>query len=41
MAILSSPVAIHLLADNADLIAPIGELRWREWGHAPDPEDLD
>jgi GNAT superfamily N-acetyltransferase len=41
MATLSSPVAIHLLADNADLIATIGELRWREWGHAPDPEDLD
>jgi GNAT superfamily N-acetyltransferase len=41
MATLSGPVAVHLLADSADLIASIGDLRWREWGHAPEPEGLD
>ncbi len=41
MTIPSNPVAIRLLADDARLIAAIGELRWREWGHAPEPEDLD
>lgn len=35
------PVTVQLLADNARLIAAIGELRWREWGHAPEPEDRD
>lgn len=33
-------VTIELLADHARLIAPIGALRWREWGRAPEPEDL-
>jgi GNAT superfamily N-acetyltransferase len=33
------PIAIRLLADNAQVIAALGELRWREWGHAPEPED--
>ena len=37
----SGPVAIQLLADNEQLVAAIGDLRWREWGHAPEPEDLD
>ena len=32
-------VTIQLLADNQHLIEPIGDLRWREWGHAPEPED--
>ena len=41
MAISSGSVAIQLLAENAKLIPAIGELRWREWGHAPEPEDLD
>ncbi len=41
MATSSGSVAVQLLADNTDLIATIGDLRWREWGHAPDPEDLD
>ncbi len=35
------PIEVQLLADDARLIAAIGELRWREWGHAPEPEDLD
>lgn len=33
-------VTVQLLADNERLIAAIGEMRWREWGHAPEPEDL-
>lgn len=37
----SGPVVVQLLADNAHLIAAIGEMRWREWGHAPDSEVLD
>jgi GNAT superfamily N-acetyltransferase len=35
------PVTIQLLADNEHLIEPIGDLRWREWGHAPEPEERD
>jgi GNAT superfamily N-acetyltransferase len=34
-------VTVHLLADNEHLIPAVGEIRWREWGHAPEPEDLD
>lgn len=41
MATSSDPVAVQLLADHAQLIAVIGDMRWREWGHAPDPEDPD
>ncbi len=36
-----NPIVIRLLADDTRLIAAIGELRWREWSHAPEPEDLD
>lgn len=35
----SGQIAIQLLADHAHLIPAIGELRWREWGRASDPED--
>lgn len=41
MTSLPDPVTIQLLANNAHLIPTIGMLRWREWGHAPEPEDLD
>jgi GNAT superfamily N-acetyltransferase len=41
MATSSGPVTVQLLADNETLIATIGEMRWREWGHAPEPADLD
>jgi GNAT superfamily N-acetyltransferase len=34
-------VTVELLADHPHLITVIGELRWREWGHAPEPERLD
>jgi len=37
----SGPVTIQLLADNERLIAAIGDMRWREWGHAPEPECRD
>jgi GNAT superfamily N-acetyltransferase len=34
-------VQIHLLADRSALIEPVALMRWREWGHAPAPEDPD
>jgi GNAT superfamily N-acetyltransferase len=34
-------VSIKLLADNPPLISAIGELRWSEWGHPPEPDNLD
>lgn len=41
MTTFSDPVTVQLLADNERLIAPVGEMRWREWGHAPEPEEPD
>ena len=35
------PVTVELLADHEQLIAAIGELCWREWGHPPEPTDLE
>ncbi len=32
--------SISLLADKPDLIAHVAEMRWREWGHPPEPTDL-
>ena len=32
-------VTVQFLADHEHLIAAVGELRWREWGHPPEPED--
>jgi GNAT superfamily N-acetyltransferase len=32
---------VHLLADRPELIEPVALMRWREWGHAPAPEDPD
>jgi GNAT superfamily N-acetyltransferase len=34
-------VSVELLADHPHLIPAIGEIRWREWGHPPEPERLD
>jgi GNAT superfamily N-acetyltransferase len=31
--------SVHLLADRPELIEPVGLLRWREWGRAPEPAD--
>ena len=36
-----SIVSVELLADHPYLIPVVGELRWREWGHPPEPEKLD
>ena len=33
-------VSVQLLADRPDLVRAVGEIRWAEWGHAPEPEDL-
>ncbi len=35
-----STVQIGLLADYPDLIAAVGQLRWQDWGHEPEPTDL-
>ncbi len=35
------PVTIHLLADRPELIPVVSEIRWREWGHPPEPTDLE
>jgi GNAT superfamily N-acetyltransferase len=32
-------VPVFLLADRPELIEPVGRIRWREWGHAPEPDD--
>ncbi len=34
-------LSVHLLADHPELVAAVGEMRWREWGHAPEPEELE
>lgn len=34
-------ISIKLLADYPELIPAVGEIRWRDWGHAPEPEELD
>ncbi len=31
--------SICLLADRPECIAAIADMRWREWGHSPEPED--
>lgn len=32
---------IELLADRPECIETVAQLRWREWGHPPEPTDLD
>jgi GNAT superfamily N-acetyltransferase len=34
-------VSIELLADHPHLVPAVGEIRWNEWGHPPEPERLD
>ena len=36
-----SVVSIGLLADHPGLIPAVGQIRWKEWGHPPEPENLD
>jgi hypothetical protein len=35
----SATAVVHLLPDRADLIEAVTDLRWLEWGHAPEPID--
>jgi GNAT superfamily N-acetyltransferase len=37
----SPTVSIELLADHPHLIPAVGEIRWKEWGYPPEPEQLD
>jgi GNAT superfamily N-acetyltransferase len=30
---------VSLLADRPDAVGAVAQMRWREWGHAPEPED--
>jgi GNAT superfamily N-acetyltransferase len=32
---------IAVLADHPELIGPVAELRWSEWGKSPEPVDFD
>jgi GNAT superfamily N-acetyltransferase len=34
-------VSVELLADNLHLVPTVGEMRWREWGHPPEPDRLE
>jgi GNAT superfamily N-acetyltransferase len=34
-----SPVTVSLLADFPAWVSAVADMRWREWGHAPEPED--
>jgi len=36
----SDAVSVRLLADVPGLVTAVGEIRWREWGHVPEREDL-
>lgn len=37
----ASVISVALLADHPHLIPTVGEIRWKEWGHPPEPESLD
>ena len=37
----ASIVTTGLLADHPQLVPAVGHIRWREWGHPPEPESLD
>ena len=34
-------VSIELLADYPHLFQAVGEMRWKEWGHPPEPDQLE
>jgi len=38
--VIPTRVSIHLLADHPQLIPAVGEMRWKEWGNAPERQDL-
>jgi GNAT superfamily N-acetyltransferase len=33
-------ISVELLGNKKNLIPAIGEMRWKEWGHPPESEDL-
>ena len=33
--------SVELLTEHPSLIPAVGQIRWREWGHPPEPESLD
>lgn len=33
-------VTVDLLVNHPHLIPAVGEIRWQDWGHAPEPESL-
>ena len=37
----SAGISIELLFDHLHLVPAIGQIRWTEWGHPPEPESLD
>ena len=39
MATSPRPVTVQILADHEHLIVDVGQMRWQEWGHPPEPED--
>jgi hypothetical protein len=36
-----SSVSIEFLADKPELMRSVGEIRWKEWGHAPEEENVE
>ena len=34
-------ISVELLADHPHLVPAVGEIRWKEWGHPPEPERLE
>lgn len=37
----TSVISVELLIDHPHLVPAVGAIRWREWGHPPEPERLD
>jgi len=33
-------LSVHLLASVPHLVGAVAQIRWTQWGHAPEPEDL-
>ena len=34
-------ISVELLSDYPELISAVGEMRWKEWGHPPEPVRLE
>jgi hypothetical protein len=37
---MAGPSRSPLTADHPNLLEAVGQMRWEEWGHAPEPESL-